>query len=93
LDAALVPTSCGAAILPPGVDAVFALFIGPLYGVPNSPGANTTTEQNPSVDVISKVVPSGDLRMSAKEYEKAKRSINLPSKISKSGVMKIAHDT
>lgn len=33
----------------------------PVYLSPNSPKANITTEQNPSVDVISKVRPSVDL--------------------------------
>ena len=35
--------------------------IGPVYRSPSSPGANMTTEQNPSVDVISSVRPSEDL--------------------------------
>lgn len=33
----------------------------PVYFSPNSPGANITTEQNPSVDVMSNVRPSEDL--------------------------------
>lgn len=37
-----------------------AVGMGPVYFSPSSPGENTTTEQNPSVDVISKVLPSGD---------------------------------
>lgn len=36
---------------------------GPMYFSPNSPGEKTTTEQNPSVDVISNVLPSGDLKV------------------------------
>lgn len=36
---------------------------GPVYFSPSSPGENTTTEQKPSVDVISNVLPSGDLSM------------------------------
>lgn len=35
---------------------------GPVYFSPNSPGEKTTTEQKPSVDVISNVLPSGDLK-------------------------------
>lgn len=35
---------------------------GPVYFSPSSPGEKTTTEQNPSVDVMSNVLPSGDLK-------------------------------
>lgn len=35
---------------------------GPVYFSPSSPGEKTTTEQKPSVDVISNVLPSGDLK-------------------------------
>lgn len=35
---------------------------GPVYLSPNSPGENITTEQNPSVDVMSRVSPSEDLQ-------------------------------
>ena len=62
------------AILPEGVEVGFKgveaevgvgvperLGTGPVYLSPNSPGANITTEQNPSVDVMSSVKPSDDL--------------------------------
>lgn len=35
---------------------------GPVYFSPSSPGEKTTTEQKPSVDVMSNVLPSGDLK-------------------------------
>lgn len=35
---------------------------GPVYFSPSSPGEKTTTEQKPSVDVMSSVLPSGDLK-------------------------------
>jgi len=46
-----------------GVGVVWPWTI-PVYLSPNSPGANITTEQNPSVDVISNVRPSVDLEYS-----------------------------
>lgn len=36
--------------------------IGPVYFSPSSPKEKTTTEQKPSVDVMSNVLPSGDLK-------------------------------
>lgn len=33
----------------------------PVYFSPSSPGANITTEQKPSLEVMSNVSPSGDL--------------------------------
>lgn len=44
-----------------GVGAAERLGTGPEYLSPSSPGANITTEQNPSVDVMSSVKPSDDL--------------------------------
>lgn len=41
-------------------------FIGPIYLSPNSPGANMTTEQKPSVEVMSSVSPSDDQVRSVK---------------------------
>ena len=44
-----------------GVGVAERLGTGPEYLSPSSPGANITTEQNPSVDVMSSVKPSDDL--------------------------------
>jgi hypothetical protein len=44
-----------------GVGVPTVCCIGPVYLSPNSPGANMTTEQKPSVEVMSKVRPSDDL--------------------------------
>lgn len=41
------------------VEVRFGRF--PFHLSPSSPGVNITTEQNPSVEVMSKVSPSGDL--------------------------------
>lgn len=38
-----------------------AVGMGPVYFSPSSPAEKTTTEQKPSVDVMSNVLPSGDL--------------------------------
>jgi hypothetical protein len=46
---------------------VLNVGIGPVYFSPSSPGVKTTTEQKPSVDVMSSVFPSDDLYTSYKQ--------------------------
>jgi hypothetical protein len=61
--------------------------MGPVYRSPNSPGANITTEQNPSVDVISNVSPSEDLGNSISIEQYRNHRIDTPSEICKCSIV------
>ena len=62
----------------------------PVYFSPSSPGANITTEQNPSLEVISNVSPSGDLFIISEGTTSRRR--NIPGKIGKRSIVKIANN-
>lgn len=68
-----------------------AVGMGPVYFSPSSPGENTTTEQNPSVDVMSKVLPSGDLncQISMNQAHPEGRD-DKPCKIGERRIMQVA---
>lgn len=70
----------------------WSVGIGPVYGVPSSPGAKVSAEQKPSEEETRTVRPSGDL-CSVSGYPDRKLTRDLPGNISKWSVVQVVDDT
>lgn len=70
-----------------------AAAVDPEYVCPSSPGANESVEQKPSEELMIKVNPSFDLFWFSLDGFDSRGGIDIPSQISKSCKMQVAHNT